>query len=169
MSDLLRPSRRVLLEALVLVLVAAAMGLSLNYTMVMKAFTGRNVVSVPQTSTLSDEVQFPVPVDYEEIDKLLAEGHLLIDARDSHLFADAHLPGAISLPLGEVARLFETFSAKYPQETPLIIYCNGFGCPDSFDLGVRLIAEGYRKVQVYEGGFPEWRDRGRSLESGGTP
>ncbi len=169
MSNLLRPSRRVLLEALVLVLVAASAGLSLNYTLVMKAFTGRNVVTVPQTSKSTTESQFPLPVDYDEIDKLLTEGHLLVDARDPHIFADAHLPGAISLPLGEVDLLVEAFSARYPKETPLIIYCNGFGCPDSFDLGVRLIAEGYSKVQIYEGGFPEWRDRGRLLESGGTP
>ena len=168
MSSRAWPSRRVLLEAVVLVLVAASAGLSLNYTMVMKAFTGRNVVAVPQTPTLSAEAQFPVPVDYEEIDKLLAKGHLLVDARDSHIFSDAHLPGAISFPLGEFELLLDEFSVRYPHETPLIIYCNGFGCPDSFDLGIRLIAEGYRNVQVYEGGFPEWRDRGRQLETGGA-
>ena len=163
MSDLLRPSRRVLLEALVLVLVAASAGLSLNYTMVMKAFTGRNVVIVPQASKSTTAAQFPLPVDYEEIDKLLIDGHLLVDARDPNLFADSHLPGAVSFPLGEVDLLLVEFSAKFPRETPLIIYCNGFGCPDSFDLGVRLLAEGYQLVQVYEGGFPEWRDR-RNLQ-----
>ena len=164
------PSRRVLLEAVVLVLVAASAGLSLNYTMIMHAFTGKNVVvqtSSPPTATSTD-LLFPVPVDFEDLDNLLNSGHLLVDARDPNIYADSHLFGAISLPLGEVDVLFDEFSAKYPKETPLIIYCNGFGCPDSFDLGVRLIAEGYLKVQVYEGGYPEWRDRGRRLESGGS-
>ena len=169
MSNLLLPSRRVLLEALVLVLVAASAGLSLNYSLVMKAFSGRNVVAVPQTATQNAALQFPVPVDYEELDELLAAGHLLVDARDPHIYADSHLAGAISLPLGEVDQLLADFSVRVARDKPLIIYCNGFGCPDSFDLGVRLIAAGYLQVQVYEGGFPEWRDRGRPLESGVTP
>ncbi len=166
MNSLLRPSRRVLLEALVLMLVAAAAGLSLNYAMVMNAFSGRNIVLAPQATDPGAEQQFPLPVDYEELEELLAAGQLLVDARDPHLYADAHLPGAISLPLGEVDLRLDAFSTRISKETPLIIYCNGFGCPDSFDLGVRLIAESYRHVRVYEGGFPEWRDRGRLLESG---
>jgi len=166
MSSIWIPPRRVLLEALVLVLVAASMGLSLNHTMVMKAFTGESVAPLPNISVQGAEQQFPVPVDYEELDELLAAGQLLVDARDPQIYATAHLPGAISLPLGEADQLMTEFSAKYPYETPMIIYCNGFGCPDSFDLAVRLIAEGYIKVQVYEGGFPEWRDRGRQLEAG---
>lgn len=160
------PSRRILLEAVVLVTVAAAVGLSLNYTMVMNAFSGRNVVNSPPVPIESAEVQFPQPVDYEELDGLLADGHLLIDARDRQIYADSHLPGAVAFPLGEVDSLLAEFVSRVSYETPLIIYCNGFGCPDSFDLGVRLLEEGYHLVQVYEGGFPEWRDRGRPLESG---
>ncbi len=169
MSSLFLPSGRVMLEALVLVLVAASAGLSLNYSMVMKAFSGRNVVAVPQAATQRAALQFPMPVDYEELDQLLAAGHLLVDARDPNIYADSHLAGAISLPLAEVDQLLAEFSARVPHDKPLILYCNGFGCPDSFDLGVRLIAEGYLQVQVYEGGLPEWRDRGRQLESGVTP
>ncbi|MCF6178807.1 MAG: rhodanese-like domain-containing protein [Geopsychrobacter sp.] len=164
MSDRLLPSRRVLLEALVLVFFAVAVGLSLNYALVLRAFSGRTVV-VKSASLNQPAQQFPQPVDYEELDDLLATGSRFIDARDAHLYADSHLPGAISLPLGEVDQRLEAFSAQVPRETSLILYCNGFGCPDSFDLGVRLIAEGYRQVKVYEGGFPEWRDRGRQLET----
>ncbi len=163
------PSQRILLEAIVLVTFAAAAGMSLNYSIVMNAFTGRNVVAAPaQAPARESEEKLPVPVDFEELDELLAAGHLLIDARDPELYLTSHLPGAISLPLGEVDALLGDFKARIPPETPLILYCNGFGCPDSFDLGVRLLAEGYQQVQVYEGGFPEWRDRGRSLEQG-TP
>ncbi len=168
MSNSLWPPRRVLLEAVVLVTFAAAAGMSLNYSMVMNAFSGRNVVSLPQKTAQSPEEKLPVPVDYEELDELLAAGALLVDARDRNLYNDAHLPGALPLPLGEVDARLDDFGKRVPRDTPLIIYCNGFGCPDSFDLGVRLLAEGYQQVQVYEGGFPEWRDRGRQLESGGS-
>jgi rhodanese-related sulfurtransferase len=48
----------------------------------------------------------------------------------------------------------------------LVIYCNGYGCPDSFDLGLRLIEAGYRDVRVFEGGLPEWRDAGLPVIEG---
>ncbi len=167
MSSMFKPSGRVFLESVVLIIVAASVGLSLNYSMVMNAFSGRNVITTLTTTINGQAQEFPVPVDYAELDELLLAGHLLVDARDPQIYLDGHLPGAISLPLGEVDLLLGDFSARVSYETPLIIYCNGFGCPDSFDLGVRLLAEGYQKVQVYEGGYPEWRDSGRDLEAGG--
>ena len=165
MSRLL-PSRRVVLEAVVLVIVAGAIGLSFNSTLVMNAFMGRQMVAAKQPAAVESTQQFPQPVDFEELDGLIAAGYQLVDARDRHLYADDHLPGAISLPLGEVDQLLPQFTKRIPYDKPLILYCNGFGCPDSFDLGVRLIAAGYKRVLVYEGGFPEWRDRGRPLEKG---
>jgi len=161
------PSRRVVLEAIVLVTVALTAGLSLNYPMVMSAFSGR---SVPGTSVNRSDVsaeRLPVPVDFAELDELLAQGALLIDARDAEIYRDSHLPGALSLPLGNAQQTLERFKLQIPPEKTLITYCNGFGCPDSFDLGVLLLQAGYREVLVYEGGYPEWRDEGRPLESGG--
>ena len=77
-----------------------------------------------------------------------------------------HLAGAVALPLGEVAARLADFKLKVPTEQVLVIYCNGFGCPDSFELGVALLAAGYPRVRIFEGGFPEWRDAGRPLEVG---
>ena len=161
------PSRRVVLEAIVLVTVAITAGLSLNYPMVMNAFSGR---SVPGTLVKRAEVsteRLPLPVDFAELDELLEQGALLVDARDAELYRDSHLSGAVSLPLGHAAEALERFKAQVPFERTLITYCNGFGCPDSFDLGVQLLKAGYSEVLVYEGGYPEWRDEGRPLESGG--
>ena len=90
----------------------------------------------------------------------------MIDARADEIYAEGHLPKAISLPLGEVDDLLKAFKRNVAREATLIIYCSGFGCPDSFDLGMRLIEEGYEDVRVYEGGFPEWRDAGLPVEKG---
>lgn len=165
------PSRRILLEAVVLVTVAATAGLSLNYQMVMKAFSGRSVPGalskqVTVESSPAEAERFPVPVDYAELDSLLADGAVLVDARDADYYQDSHLPGALSLPLGDAGQGIEALKARVPLEHTLITYCNGFGCPDSFDLGLLLLEAGYAEVLVYEGGFPEWRDQGRPLESG---
>lgn len=163
------PGSRDLLEALILILVACAAGLSLNYSMVLKSFTGLSPVAVQQPGPNVDEVGFPEPVDFEDLEPLLNSGYLLVDARARQAYLHSHLSGALSLPLGEVETLLADFKARTRLDTPLIVYCNGFGCPDSFDLGVRLLAEGYARVLVYEGGFPEWRDRGGILKSGEKP
>ena len=52
------------------------------------------------------------------------------------------------------------FLARVAKDQVIITYCSGFGCPDSFDLGVLLIELGYQDVRVFEGGYPEWRDAG---------
>lgn len=166
-------ARRILLEALILCALAGTVGLSLNYRMVLNAFSGKTVTSpkgVPQeqksqtSSAAVHQQRFPEPVDLGDLDELLAAGALLVDARNSFAYAEQHLPGAVSLPLGEVDDRLGKFLAAVPKDRLLITYCNGFGCPDSFDLGVRLLKEGYRDVRVFEGGFPQWRDAGRPLE-----
>ena len=177
MSDLhLSPTlRRILLEALIICSLATAVGLSLNFSMVMNAFTGKTVAApktaksaTPSDSTVSAPVAvaYPDPIELDEIDELLAEGALLIDARNSADYAKSHLAGAVSLPLGELPERLVGFIAAVPKDRVLIAYCNGFGCPDSFDLGVILLKEGFQEVRAFEGGYPEWRDAGRPLLEG---
>ena len=169
----LTPSwRRILLEALIICALAVTVGLSINFRMVMNAFAGKTVApaksAVPQATqapgTGAPAQQFPDPVELDELDGLIASGALLVDARNSSAYAEQHLPGAVSLPIGEFDARIGKFLAEVPKDRLLITYCNGFGCPDSFDLGVRLLKEGYRQVLVFEGGFPQWRDAGRPLE-----
>lgn len=166
--------QQVLLEALILCALALTVGLSLNYQLVMNAFTGKTVVAPPveknvvasrSASTIVAQA-FPDPVELDELDELLAAGALLVDARNIDDYKAGHLAGAVSLPLGELDVRLADFIAKVQKEQVLIIYCNGFGCPDSFDLGEHLIAAGYQQVRVFEGGYPQWRDEGRALEEG---
>lgn len=176
MSDLpLSPTlKRILLEACILASVAFTVGLSLNYQLVLNAFTGKTVasVSVPQqsakgaSSTENAEERFPNPVEIDEIEDLLADGALLVDARNVEDYKAGHLKGSVSYPLGDAETKLEAFRLQVPEDQTLILYCNGFGCPDSFDLGVFLLNAGYQDVLVYEGGYPEWRDQGRAIEEG---
>lgn len=164
--------RRILLEAIILCALAVTVGLSLNYRMVLDAFAGKAVVApdsrplTPRSEPTTGETaqRLPDPVELAELDELLASGALLVDARNGLAYAKQHLKGAVSLPLEEIDARLDEFVAKVPKERLLITYCNGFGCPDSFDLGVRLLAAGFQQVLVFEGGFPQWRDAGRPLE-----
>lgn len=157
--------RRILLEACVLVALGSLIGLSLNYQLVLDAFAGR-VAPPPRPAAQQPVAALPLPVVVDEVAELAAAGALLVDARAVEVYAEGHLAGAVSLPLGEIDERLPGFRQDVPPERTLVIYCSGFGCPDSFDLGLLLIAAGYRDVRVFEGGFPEWRDTGRPWERG---
>ncbi|PLY00387.1 MAG: rhodanese-like domain-containing protein [Desulfuromonas sp.] len=176
-NPLLSPAlRRTLLEAVVLCVFAFAVGVSINFRVVFDAFSGRTVSATriaqtaPVVEAQPDAAQpelFPFPAMLEELDALVADGALLVDARNADAYRAGHLPGAVSLPLGELDAKLAGFKEQVPLDRIIIAYCSGYGCPDSFDLGVRLLQEGYAEVLVYEGGIPEWHDAGRPLEGAG--
>lgn len=155
--------RRILLEAAVILLLGVVLGLSFNGRLLLNVFSGRP--PQPQTEA-QPEVLLPLPVALAEVRELAAAGAVLVDARAAELYAEGHLPGARSLPLGEMEEHLEGFRQAVPADTVIITYCNGYGCPDSFDQGVRLLEAGWRDVRVFEGGYPEWLDAGLPVEQG---
>ena len=155
--------RRILLEAAVIVLLGVVLGLSFNGRLLLTVFSG----APPQRSAeVRQQAHYPVPVSLEEVRELAAAGGVLVDARAAELYAEGHLPGARSLPLGEVEEHLDAFREAASADTAVVTYCNGYDCPDSFDLGVELLRAGWRDVRVFEGGYPEWRDAGLPVERG---
>ncbi len=131
----------------------------MNHQLVLDAFSGQ---LVPQRDVAEGQVEslLPMPVLLEEVQQAVANGALIVDARSPELFAEGHIRNAVSLPLVEIDTVLPGFLVQTPKAQTIIAYCSGFGCPDSFDLGVLLIEEGYQDVRVFEGGYPEWRDAG---------
>ena len=157
--------KRIVVEAVLLVCFGISVGLMFNYELVKNAFEGK-VVATPGVEAESPAELFPVPVALADVQEMLPRA-VLVDARIPELYAEGHLPGAVSFPLAEAESRLESFRAKY-QDQSLIIYCSGYGCSDSFDLALLLLEGGFHDVMVYEGGYPEWRDAGLEIE-GGTP
>jgi len=168
------PSRqewtRILLEATVLFILGVLLGLTVNYKVAMKVLTGE--VAAPVYSSVSGEVEesasLPEPVGLEEARELLGQDALAVDARTREAYREAHIPGAVSLPFIDYDEHKDDFFGAVDRERTLIVYCSGYGCPDSFDLGMRLLEDGYRDVRLFEGGLPEWRDAGLEVEGGGA-
>jgi rhodanese-related sulfurtransferase len=159
--------KRICLEACVLIAFGALFGLTLNHQLVMDAFSGRLVP--PQRPALEEKgaLTLPVPVLIEEVQHLVSSGGLVVDARSPEIFAMGHIDGAVSLPVDELDSALPQFLDHVSRDRVIITYCSGFGCPDSFDLGVRLIEAGFLDVRVFEGGYPEWRDAGLPVSGEG--
>jgi len=157
---------RLVRNAALIAILASALGLALHSRLLWKVFTGRAVVSSQTSPGTGIEVALPLPVELEEVRELLGGDALLIDARSRDAYLEGHLPGARSLPREHIDEQLDAFRGQVPPDRPLIIYCSGYGCPDSFVLAEHLLAVGYRDVRVYEGGLPEWSNAGLPVERG---
>lgn len=101
-------------------------------------------------------------IDSEELLRRLGSGEsVILDVRPAAEFAGGHLPGAIHVPLDELAdRLGEL-----PPGKEVVAYCRGEYCVLAHDAVRILTAHGLIARRAAEGVL-EWRIAGRPLETG---
>ena len=157
MNDL----KRICLETCVLIAFGVLVGMTLNYQLLLDAFSGQ-LASLQSETALAENatVALPLPAMIDDVQQALTFDGLIVDARSSELFDMGHIDGAMSLQMLEVDAELPRFLEQVAKDRAVITYCSGFGCPDSFDLAVVLLESGYLDVRVFEGGYPEWRDAG---------
>jgi len=94
---------------------------------------------------------------------------LLVDARRDFFYHQERIPASICLPFTQFEKYWPDFEKKVPRDSPLVLYCTGYGCEDSHLLAKKLQDLGYRRLAVFFGGFPEWKQAGYPTESSPTP
>jgi rhodanese-related sulfurtransferase len=87
---------------------------------------------------------------------------VLVDVRSHDLYANAHVPGAVSIPH---RKLIEATLSRYPRDTIFVVYCAGPHCNGAHRGAVRLARLG-RPVKLMIGGMTGWLDEGFRTESG---
>jgi rhodanese-related sulfurtransferase/DNA-binding transcriptional ArsR family regulator len=102
------------------------------------------------------------PVSREELLERVRAGTVtVLDVRPEDEFALGHLPGAVNIPLRELAvRLAEFDPAK-----EIVAYCRGPYCVLSYE-AVAALRECGLKARRLEDGFPEWRAAGLQVVTG---
>ena len=109
--------------------------------------------------TKRDELQ---PVTRQELRRLVRDGLVtVIDARPREEYEAGHIPGALSVPVGELKRRL----AQIPKNREVIAYCRGPYCVYSLEVVTLLRKHGYQARRAEEG-LPEWRASGFPMESG---
>lgn len=93
-----------------------------------------------------------------------APGTLLLDARAAAAFRSGHVPGALSLPLGEFSRAFPALEARLRRAGLVVAYCSDRRCNDSAELARRLWSQGLKNLLLFKGGMEEWSGRGNEIE-----
>lgn len=89
---------------------------------------------------------------------------LFVDARSQNDYENGHIPGAVSLPVGQFEAEIELFLNRYPPEQPIVTYCSGRTCEDSHVLAQALSDVGFTNVRIFIDGFPGWEAEGYPVE-----
>ncbi|BAU81431.1 arsR family transcriptional regulator [Streptomyces laurentii] len=103
-------------------------------------------------------------VGHEELLARVADsGAVVLDVRPAEEYLAGHIPGAISIPVAELAdRLGEL-----PEETEVVVYCRGEFCALAYDAVRLLSGRGRRAVRLHDG-MLEWRLADRPVHAGET-
>jgi rhodanese-related sulfurtransferase len=88
----------------------------------------------------------------ELLHRLEAGDVTVIDVRPGEEYAAGHIPGALSLPVDELADRL----AELPEGATIVAYCRGSYCVMAHEAVRSLTAEGLRAVRLAEG-MLEWR------------
>jgi rhodanese-related sulfurtransferase/DNA-binding transcriptional ArsR family regulator len=91
----------------------------------------------------------------ELLDRARAGDLVIVDVRPGNEFAAGHLPGAVNIPVAELADRLD----ELPPDTEVVAYCRGASCVMAHDAVRLLTAHGYRARRAEEGAL-EWRTDG---------
>jgi rhodanese-related sulfurtransferase/DNA-binding transcriptional ArsR family regulator len=99
---------------------------------------------------LGDDTQ---AVGRDELRRRIAAGEVIaVDVRPAEEYAAGHIPGAMSIPLDELADRL----ADLPGDVDVVAYCRGTNCVLAHDAVRLLTAHGRRATRLTDG-MLEWR------------
>ena len=113
-------------------------------------------------------------INADQVKQMLDKGVPVIDARVANEYVESHIKGAKNVPYKEKSAKAPNFDAsqdsfdltKLPSDknAPIVFYCNAGECWKSYKASVVAIQAGYKKVNWFRGGIPEWKSKGYPVE-----
>src|SRR5258706_5129639 len=108
-------------------------------------------------------------ISADKVAELIQSGVMCLDVRTEAEYKARHISGAKFLPYAEHSKkevgfdrsldkfaLADTVKAK---NAPIVFSCNGEEGWKSYKAATWALADGYKTVYWFRGGFPEWRNR----------
>lgn len=110
----------------------------------------------------------PQNINLSQAKTLFDINGLFIDGRKKEEFEKGHIRGAINIPYEDFMKLTvdqrKEMMRKYNKNGVIVCYCDGGGCDVSVDLGYELAKIGFNSVNIYLGGYSEWKSKGYPIE-----
>ncbi|GAA2966205.1 rhodanese-like domain-containing protein [Actinokineospora diospyrosa] len=103
-------------------------------------------------------------IDTDEVKQRIDAGSaVVLEALPHSYYAEAHLPGALNLPLDDVE---DRAAALIPsKDAEVIVYCSDDTCANSGIAADRLVELGYTNVFKYTAGKRDWVGAGLPTET----
>jgi rhodanese-related sulfurtransferase/DNA-binding transcriptional ArsR family regulator len=102
------------------------------------------------------------PLSRTELVERAGRGEVVIlDVRPAAEFVAGHIPGALSVPLGDL----DATLARLPKRSQIVAYCRGPYCVLAPQAVERLRSKGYKARRLADG-MPEWRLAGLPVAVG---
>lgn len=98
----------------------------------------------------------------ELMERVRAGTAVVVDVRPAEEYGAGHIPGAVSVPLEDLARRLK----ELPARKEVVAYCRGPYCLMAFE-AVKVLRGRGRRARRLVDGFPEWRAAGLPVEPGG--
>jgi len=171
----------VIAGALAIVIGASALGLAVNHLsprrlpLFLVPAVGQALSSSAASPAVASPAAISLPKDLEGItiaearaayDKDLA---LFLDARPADQYAEARIPGAISLPADAFDDRFPDAADKIEASPFIIVYCEGGDCSDAIHVGERLFEYGFLGIRIMVDGYDPWAKAGNPVSKGSPP
>jgi len=161
--------RKTAKEIIILLVVSIALAMLVNFlspsgiALVGQWDTSQGVITASPSGT---EEEKPEEINsVARAKEIFDNGNVLfVDARSSDNYEDGHIPGAISLPVGQFDGQIESFLNQHPPDALIVTYCSGRTCEDSHNLAQLLYDVGFTNVRVFIDGFPGWKAEGYPIE-----
>ncbi|MFH1009718.1 MAG: rhodanese-like domain-containing protein [bacterium] len=93
-------------------------------------------------------------------------GICFLDARLPELYAQGHIAGALNFPREHYDEHRDQLLPLLDKERLIVIYCDSEECEVALELAETLLAEGFGRIAVFEGGWAEWEQSGYPTATG---
>ena len=98
-------------------------------------------------------------VSADKVSRLFNGDAVFIDARFSRDFKNGHLKEAINIPVNAEDEEYRRALASVPKDSRIVAYCQSAGCQFAEKVAIKLIANGFSNVSIFQGGWNEWSAR----------
>lgn len=113
----------------------------------------RHQAAVPAARDAHLGVDGAQEISRDQLRERAEAGHVLVlDVRPVEEYLAGHIPGAVSLPVDELAARID----ELPAEADIVVYCRGEYCVLAYDAVRLLAAQGRRAIRLNDG-MLEWR------------
>ena len=113
-------------------------------------------------------------VNAKQVQELQAKGAIIVDTRKASEYGEGSIKGAISVPYdpekSAKAADFDSSQDKFDmsklsdKNAAIVVFCNSGTCFKSYKAAVVLAKNGYKNVNWYRDGVPDWKARKLPME-----